>query len=366
MSDGIYHIHGGYSADRAERLGVKPEKEVIDLSVNTNPLGPPPEAVSAIKQNAHLMERYPTVDGSPVVEFYCQRFGLQRESVVAGCGSMEFIYLLPQALKPESAAIVVPTFYNYWHGLYVSGVEEPEPIGLEPARAFELEDPSPLVDRARGHSMLWLCRPNNPTGTMIAKDAVVELLKQLPDTTIVVDETFIQFCDDFPTQTLMPHTSEYKNLVVLHSLTKFYCLAGLRVGALVAHPTVAERLKGVKPPWTVNTLAEVAVEGLMGCKDYEARTRSLISLERRRIREEFKALAGVELFGGTANFFLARLEEGVELDTLLRQLLVRGIYVRDCSNFSGLGQGYFRFAIGLPEQNHALLIALKEILSGCG
>ncbi len=363
MSEGIYHKHGGDVRDAFERFGI-PERAVVDFSVNTNPLGPPPEVLRIWQDARRIVERYPSAEGRKVVEFYSRRFAVAEECVVAGCGSMEFIYLLPQVIEPSSVTVLMPTFYNYSHALKVCGIE-PEPLWLEPSKGFEVEGVE-FFSSLRECDMLWLCRPNNPTGTLVPKTVVLELLERLPRTIVVVDETFIQFAEGFPEESLIPEIERYENLVVLHSLTKFYGLAGLRVGALMSSPAVAERIRRAKPPWTVNTPAELAAERLTECGDYEKKTIRLVKEERRRLAERLKGLSGVRLFRSRANFFLARWQARRKLDHLLRELLLRGIYIRDCRNFPALEDGYFRFAVKMPHENDALLSALREITTRCG
>ncbi len=358
MDEGIYHRHGGDIKDAFRRFHI-PRRAVVDFSVNTNPLGHPPEALKAWKNTKRLVEAYPSADGRKVVEFYSKRFSVPEECVVAGCGSMEFIYLLPQLLRPARVCVVMPTFYNYSHALTLCG-STIRPLWLKPSSRFEVSSVE-FFSSLRGTDMLWLCRPNNPTGTLIPREIVLELLKRFPHTTVVVDETFIQFAEGFPEESLIQDIQRYGNLVILHSLTKFYALAGLRVGALIAPPELAERVRRCKPPWTVNTPAELAVEGLLACQNYEEKTRILIKEERKRLERAIRELPGVELFSTRANFFLARWHLTEELDHLVRELLLRGIYIRDCRNFPSLEAGYFRFAIKMPHENDALLKALGEI-----
>ncbi len=359
----MYHRHGGDAKEAFQRFGI-PERAVVDFSVNTNPLGPPPQILMVWKDASKVVEKYPSADGRKVVEFYSQRFSVPPECVVAGCGSMEFIYLLPQMLRPLSAAVVMPTFYNYSHALAVAGTDTTS-LWLEPSCGFRVEDAG-FFSSIGDVDMLWLCRPNNPTATLIPKEVVLELLERLPNTIIVVDETFIQFTDQFPDASLMADTQRYENLVVLHSLTKFYALAGLRVGGLVASPQLAERVRHFKPPWTVNTPAELVAQRLLKCHDYEEKTRVLIKRERRRLEEGIRGLSGIEHFTSEANYFLARWRLTDNLDYLVRELLLRGIYIRDCRNFPSLEDGYFRFAIKMPHENDALLSALREITTQCG
>jgi threonine-phosphate decarboxylase len=157
-----------------------------------------------------------------------------------------------------------------------------------------------------------------------------------------------------------------KNVVVVHSLTKFYALPGLRLGAVIAHPNVIGRLLYYKEPWTVNTIAESVAKLLLNCGAYEDELRDMILSERERITTLFSTIEGIRLAGGAANFFLAQWNGGCSLDALLSWLAERQLHVRDCRNFLGLEENYFRFAIRRPVENDRLLEALRSATFSSG
>jgi threonine-phosphate decarboxylase len=144
----------------------------------------------------------------------------------------------------------------------------------------------------------------------------------------------------------------------VHSLTKFYALPGLRLGAVIAHPAVIKELLDYKEPWTVNSIAESVAARLLECSAYEESLRAMIFSEKERISASLSMLEGMKLIRGAANFFLAQWQRGCSLDELLLYLKDCGIQVRDCRNFSGLEVNYFRFAVRTPIENSRFLSAL--------
>jgi threonine-phosphate decarboxylase len=142
-------------------------------------------------------------------------------------------------------------------------------------------------------------------------------------------------------------------------LTKFYALAGLRMGAVVAGNDVIERLKKAKEPWTINGIADKIAPFLAECKDYETRTNSTVAQERQRIYHRLAELEGVHAFPGTANFMLCQWKRTNTLDDLIRHLLENGIYIRDCRNFKGLEDNFFRFGLRSKKDNDRLLYLLE-------
>ena len=195
---------------------------------------------------------------------------------------------------------------------------------------------------------------------MVPPEIIMALASRFPEKWFILDEAFIQFTPDFPDNSLMDKVMALKNVVVLHSLTKFYALPGLRLGAIIAHPTLLQRLLHYKEPWTVNAIAESVAPLLLELGDYEEEVRSMIFSERERIRASFATIEGIKLAGGAANFFLAQWNAGSPLHVLLSWLAERQLLVRDCRNFTGLEENYFRFAIRQPVENDRLLSAMRS------
>jgi len=207
-----------------------------------------------------------------------------------------------------------------------------------------------------------LANPNNPTSTVTPRADLLELARRHPDILFLVDEAFVQFLEHPDHVSLLDKSYLCPNLLVFHSLTKFYCLPGLRLGALVGHPDTLAKIRPFKEPWTVNAAAERVAGLLADCRSYERRTRELIAIERRKIAAALAGVPSIRLFPAAADFFLARWTAG-DLDDLLRPLLEEGFHVRDCRNFPGLEQNFFRFAVRAPAENQRFLRTLTRIAS---
>jgi len=152
-----------------------------------------------------------------------------------------------------------------------------------------------------------------------------------------------------------------RNLLVLHSLTKFYALAGIRMGGVIGGVEAIRRLHACKEPWSVNGIAERIAPLLLHCDDYERETLSLLRKAREQLMAGLSRQEGLRpLVSPSANFVLCRWFLTDDLDDLLRHLLTQGIYVRDCRNFPGLEGNWFRVAVRRPEENDRLLSALSS------
>lgn len=352
MTTLYHHQHGGENARYQGRVGV----ETLDFSVNISPLSPP---IGKLSLDSFALQAYPSIDGRGIKDFYKGRFGLEGAMVLPLNGAVEGIYLLPRALGLRRLLLLSPSFYEYERAGRIAGAE----IAFLPLAAengFRLPSIELLAEALLHTDAFVAANPNNPTGTEVPPEIIMALASRFPGKWFILDEAFIQFTPPFPENSLMHKVMALKNVIVVHSLTKFYALPGLRLGAVIAHPDVIRRLLNYKEPWTVNAVAESVAPLLLESGAYEDALRAMIFAERERITALFPQIEGMKLAGGAANFFLAQWQRDSSLDALLSYLSGRGIFVRDCRNFAGLEENYFRFAVRKPDENSALLDALRS------
>ncbi len=346
MNSLFYHRHGG--------AGLNSCTEVLDFSVNISPISPP---IGTLTLNDFALQAYPSIDGKGIKDFYARRFGLESRMVMPLNGAVEGIYLLPRALGLRHVVTLSPSFYEYERASLIAGATIAS-VQLLSSDGFLLPNIERLAEELRDADAFFVGNPNNPTGTEVQPEIIMALASRFPSTWFIVDEAFLQFTPNFPDNSLMKHVTALRNVIVVHSLTKFYALPGLRLGAILAHPDVIERLLSFKEPWTVNAIAESVARRLADCGAYEHELRTMITTERERITTLFEGNGDIRLAGGAANFFLAQWVGGCSLDVMMAQLAQQNIYVRDCRNFTGLEDNYFRFAIRTPAENDRLLAEL--------
>ncbi len=351
--DNLYHHEHGGEPERRFRMN---GEELLDFSVNISPLSP---FFSEKPLGAYQVDSYPSIDGKGIKDFYTERYGLDDETVLPLNGAIEGIYLIPRTLKVNSALVPAPSFFDYERAFRIADARV-EYLWLDSHDRYTLPGIDLISEKIGNVDVFMAANPNNPTGTRFPKETFLALASRFPDKWFIMDEAFIQFVDDYPDASLMRDVRALKNVIVVHSLTKFYALPGLRLGAVVAHPDVVERLLGYKEPWTVNVVAENIARELLSCEDFEKNVKAMIVSERAKIFRQLKNVAGVSLKGHGANFFLVQWNAGSDLDDLLNYLIGKGIYVRDCRNFPGLEDNYFRFAIRKSEENDYLLECLGK------
>lgn len=356
----LHHEHGGQPDRDFTRLSV-PSGPVIDFSVNLNPLGVPDIIRRRWAELIDGIDRYPSLEGGAISRFLAKRLGIPLTHVLAGNGSTEMIYLIPRVLKLGRVAIVTPSYHDYYRASVLAGAETVR-IRLSAEERFQLPSEETLAKALENADALWLGNPNNPTGTLFSRRLLEDTAKRYPEKWLIVDEAFMTFLEPRLQESLAVPSGP-TNVIVIHSLTKFYGLAGLRLGAVTACGDVIQTLRDAKEPWTVNSVAEGMAPLLEACTEYESETRTLVASERARLFQALGAMDELDVFPSHTNFLLCRLRNEWNPDALIRELLSEGICVRDCRNFPGLEAGYFRIAVRTPRENDRLLERMARVCS---
>jgi threonine-phosphate decarboxylase len=277
-----------------------------------------------------------------------------------GAGAAAVLDAAIAALKPRTALLFAPCFGEYERVLTRHGCAVCHGV-LSAADSFDLTAAhvnvlSPELD------LVVLCTPNNPTGRSIAPSLLLETLERCRtlDIAVLVDESFLELCDAQRRTDLVPLLGEERKLLLLRSLTKSHCIPGLRLGyALCGHGDWNRTLRAGEDPWRVSVPAQLAGVAALGCPDWPKKAMELIRPERQRLTEKLKEL-GCTVWESHANFLLFRVPGN---NTLRQRLEGRGILIRSCESFHGLGPDYYRIAVRTPAENTLLLRALEEELT---
>ena len=360
MKNELQYKHGGTPRLDMVRLGV-PLGPVLDFSVNLNPLGPPAIIKEKWGELFEEIEQYPSVEGDGVDRYYQTIYGISPDNFLAGNGSTELIYLIPRVLRFKRVAVFAPSFHDYERASLLSGAKVVRcPLSPHDYFAFPAEDQ--LITLLKKVDALWIARPNNPTGSLFSMELILQLARTFPEKWFIIDEAFIQFLDNWKNNSFLAAKPE-ANVLVLNSLTKFYAIAGLRLGGLMGSEPVISRMKKAKEPWTINGIADRVASLLVQCVDYDDETRVAVREEKRRVFTRLENLDGVFPFSASANYILCQWLKTDDLDDLLGYLLSNGLYVRDCRNFPGLGENFFRMGLKTADDNDRLLSLISSFPS---
>ncbi|MGV1098449.1 pyridoxal phosphate-dependent aminotransferase [Thiovibrio sp. JS02] len=349
--------HGGDIIAMARQLNCK-VADLIDMSSNLTPLGMVPGLREALVARLEEIAYLPESGSETLAALFAEKHGLAPSQVLVGNGTTEFIYAVPAGLACKRALIVTPTYGDYrlaseWAGL---GVEF---FPLAAGEDFAL-DFSRLAAALSGNELVFICNPNNPTGRVIPTRALHDFIMAHPASEFLVDESYLPFVAE-PSLAALPMPA---NLFLLCSSSKIYGIPGLRLGFLVAAEEKMRHLAARRKPWGVNRMAQVAGEYLLtGADDYVRAVREYLLAVRPGFVSRLAALPKVTVVPGEANFILCRLGAGRTAAWLRQAMLTRRIMLRDCGNFIGLDEQYFRLSLKSNEQNARCLAALAEVLT---
>jgi threonine-phosphate decarboxylase len=356
----MIHGHGGNIHALAQRLGCRLE-EIIDVSSNINPLGPPPGLMAHLKENMAVIGRLPEVDSRGMTAQMAASLGVDPECILAGAGTTQFIYTLFPALASRRVLIVGPTYADYADACRMHHVE-PQYFLTDAQDRFQ-PDGVRLEKHAGKFDTVVICNPNNPTGVLISKADLSALCRRHPGTRFVIDESYLPFVPEGEAQSMV--ASGLENVIVLHSLSKIYRLPGLRIGFAAGAASVIARLGRCITPWSLNTLAQTAVAYI--CEHGEemeafiGRTRTYVVDERQRFFERLRGSSGLTGYPSQTSYFLIRLPEAMTAAVVCARFARERILVRDCSNFFGLSERFIRVAIHQKEENDKIAAMLTAL-----
>ncbi|WP_407428757.1 aminotransferase class I/II-fold pyridoxal phosphate-dependent enzyme [Treponema sp.] len=332
-----------------------------DFSVNTNPLGLSETVKNALQSSFLEFERYPDQNCTLLRENLSEREGIQKKNIVFGNGASELISLAVHAIMPKSALIIEPAFYGYEKALKICYSKINRHVLTEEDDFILGED---IFDSIRNvkPDMIFLCTPDNPTGRMADFSILKKLIEYCEKSEIFlfVDECFIDFTEK-KGESALRFIDKNPHLIVLNAFTKIYAMAGLRLGYIVtSNESLLQKINFIKPEWNVSKAAQTA--GIAALSDsnsgYLSETRNLIKKEREYLSENLKK-SGFKVFKSDANFVLFK-DIYCKTQKLDDFLLQRDILIRNCSNFTGLTDKFYRIAVRNHEENEKLIDHLKN------
>ena len=338
-------VHGGYFGD---------EKQITDFSVNLNPLGMPESVKNAVIAAPESWERYPDPFCTELVKALAEREKIPAERIVCGGGADDLIFRIVHAFRPSKAVIFAPTFGEYARALSENGCSVREHF-LHEDMDF-LPDETFLDDLTADTDMAFICSPNNPTGQIIPARLLEMTAEKCRRNGIILmcDECFLDFAENAEEHSIKRFMNE--NTVILKAFTKIYSMAGLRLGyAVCGSAGLAEKIRKNGQYWSVSAPAQTAGLAALKEREYLRETVKLVSRERGFLTEGLRS-AGLTVFPSAVNFLLFKCFEGLD-----DRLLPKGFFVRNCSDYSGLGGGFYRIAVKAHADNSALIEAIRGL-----
>lgn len=352
--------HGGTLDKLARELNVEKDS-IIDFSANINPLGLSKGARAAIENGIDSIKDYPDDESTELVEALAKYHHLPTENLLVGNGSIEFIYLIARMLRDKKVLVVVPAFSEYERALTIAGANI-EFFYLSEADGFKVETDKLSARLKEGFDALWIANPSNPNGRLLSKSATKEILATTKELGLlsIIDEAFMDFAEEDSIKTCAPDNA---NLIVLRSMTKFFALAGLRIGYIFAEKNMIAKIKEIKEPWTLNRLGSLAAVASLREETYIEDTLNFIKTEYDFLYAGLESIANIKPHASKANFILIELTGGLKAEEVQKKLIADyNIFIRDCTNYRGLEGEHIRVAIKKRADNMMLLTALNDAL----
>ncbi len=356
----INRLHGGNVWQYLESS----RRAIVDFSVNINPLGISDKIKNSIARSINEITYYPDPESKYLKKSLAGYHGLSPCNFLAGNGSNELIHLIPRALKAKTVLIPVPTFSEYE---YAARANNANCLFVKSAEKDNFKiDISGLIRLIPKADIVFLCNPNNPSGFALSRKEILSLLKacKRSNAMLVVDEAFVDFAASKDDIAMDEESAGSKNLLVLRSLTKLFVLPGLRMGYAVGHKETIERLSRHIYPWNVNTLAQIISAEVVEDEGYIRHTKKLVMKEKAYLYCNLNKTRGIKAYPSDANFFLCSLNDSKikSAAALTKKLMRQKILIRNCDNFRGLDERFFRIAVKKREDNEKLVSALKGVL----
>lgn len=364
MFENKEYFHGS-DFEKAEAVyGIKKE-DIISFSANVNPLGISYRLKEELSSHIDVITTYPDREYTSLRKCIAEYIHTDYRNILPGNGSTELISLVIQFLKPSDALIAGPAYSEYEHEISLCNGNS-HYLRLQEYEDFNLN--LDALDKALDDktSLFVICNPNNPSSSQIDRETmrkVLDICKQ-KNVFVMVDETYVEFSEDYENITSIPLTEYYNNIIVLRGVSKFFAAPGLRLGyAVCGNREMLKEMDSRKNPWTINSLAAVAGEIMFNDTEYIRKTKKLISSERKRICKILETMPGIKYYKPQANFVLLRiLKDNVTSGSLFDAAIKKGFMIRDCSTFQFLDNKFIRFCFMMPEDNDALLKVLSSTL----
>lgn len=347
--------HGGNIRFYCEKYNLRP-KDIIDFSSNINPVGFPDAVREIINENISSLVHYPDPDCKELIKALAGNLNINPSNICVSNGSIEIIYLLGRVLNPKNILIYVPTFSEY----EISAKQANSKITY--IKADKKDGFRINIDKIIKHisnvDLIFLCNPNNPTGYLIPKDDIDRLIKKCKEnkTYLVMDEVFISFVDDENRNIIKPY------LIIIKSFTKFFGIPGIRAGYCIANRQLIEKLNKFKPLWSVNSLALAICEKIIEDKHFIKKTKEFIKAERLFLYNELNNIPFIKPYSSFSNFILCEIKNDLTSTILTDILAKQGILIRNCSNFKGLDNKFFRVSVRKREENIRLIKCLQSFV----
>ncbi len=327
-------------------------KEVIKLASNENPLGPSKLAVKAISKKLGSLNLYPESGAFYLRRALAKHLKIKEDTLVFGNGSNELLHLIAEAFVSPGDEVM---FSSLSFVVYPIAADLAGGTAIQVPHKNFSHDIDGFIKRLNVKTkLIYICNPNNPTGTTISREEFEKLMAAVnPKTIVALDEAYFEFTQDKNNPDGIKYLSKYPNLIVLRTFSKIYGLAGIRIGYAIADPDIIEIIERIRPPFNANSLAQAGAEAAILDRLHLKKTLKANNDGKKYMYAELKKL-GVKCVPTNANFIFVEFKSNCKV--VFEGLLKKGLIIRPQFD------NYARITIGTMPENRKLIKALREIL----
>lgn len=355
--------HGGdvWGFSRKYRI---PIENIIDFSAPINPFGASPKAVKAVKKFADLIKFYPDQNPLKIKQSMAEYVkGIGPDNVVMGNGSVELIFMFVELFARNHEVIIpVPSFTEYERAVLRA---DAKPVLISMLEDFSLNVDAVKKAITKDTRVLVVCNPQSPSGKLFNKELILDLINFCcsKNIYIMIDENYMDFVNSCQDYTVAPYVHKYDNLFVVRSFSKFFGMPGLRLGYGIGAPKLIQSLENFRLPWNVGCLALIAAQATLEDARFIEKTRKYVAKERERFAGLLSKINTLKVFPSETNFLLVKiLDKNITASRLKEKLAEKGIIIRNCGDFHGLDDTYFRVSVRKAKENTMLIRALETTL----
>jgi histidinol-phosphate aminotransferase len=339
----------------ARELNLNPA-DIIKLASNENPLGCSPKAVTAMQEAIKTIALYPDGNGYELKDALAKKFGVTHEQIVLGNGSNDMLELTARAFLTVGDKAI---YAQHAFAVYPLAIQAVGAVGINVPAVNYGHDLDAMLQAAIAHQakLVFIANPNNPTGTFLAAEALLDFLRALPQSTLVIlDQAYNEFLPDSCRYDSVPWLKQFPNLILSRTLSKAYGLAGLRIGYAFCNPQVVDMINRVRQPFNVNSLAQAAAVAALADEEFVHLT---WDNNRRGMAQIIQGLEGMGLkyIPSYGNFITFKIGDGMGI---FRRLLEQGVIVRPVSSYEM--PEYLRVSIGTERENARFLEVLRRVV----
>lgn len=349
------YVPGKPMEDVMRELGLT---EVVKLASNENPLGPSPKALEAVRESLDSINYYPDGACRALTQKLADKLGVDPEGIIFANGEDNIISLISKTFLNEGEEMIMadPSFSSFEIGARaVGGKVLKVPVG--PDFITDLEAMAAAVTPPT--KLIFLCNPNNPTGTINTRQEVEKFLASLPDRVLVVlDEAYKEFVEDPDYPEGLDYVRAGKNVLVTRTFSKVYGLAGLRVGFAVGHPDFIGGMKRIREAFATNRLAQIAALAALDDDEFMHRVVAVNKEGREYFYSEFERL-GLPYIRSQTNYVMVDTKQDIRqvfLDLQREGVIIRPAYIWDMPTWA-------RVSVGTGEENKKFIQALEKVLA---